>query len=147
MRSSVQCVAVCCTVLQCIAECCSVLQCIAVHCSALQCVAAYCCVLLRVAVVAMCCSVLQCVAVCCSVLKMCSFDRQSSESQRFGAVYRVRCGHYSAREGLCRMSAVCCWVHVIRGMCVRKRRAVTCVALSYWVNVFGSVRVCVWRGV
>ena len=36
---SVQCVAVCCSVLQCVAVCCSALQCVAVCCSVLQCVA------------------------------------------------------------------------------------------------------------
>ena len=53
---SLQCVAVCCSVLQCVAVCCSVLQCAVVCCSVLQCVA-------------VCCSVLPCVAVCCSVLQ------------------------------------------------------------------------------
>jgi len=36
---SMQCVAVCCSVLQCDAVCCSVLQCVAVCCSMMQCVA------------------------------------------------------------------------------------------------------------
>ena len=89
---SVQCVAVCCSMLQCVAVCCSVLQYVAVRCSPiyffeptfadtaplrlqgnasvccseLQCVAV-CCSVLQCGVV--CCSVEQCVAVCCSVLQ------------------------------------------------------------------------------
>ena len=76
---SLQCVAVCCSVLQCVAVRCSVLQCVAVCCSVWQCVASLfvkqtfsevscevCSVLQCVAVR---CSVLQCVAVCCSVLR------------------------------------------------------------------------------
>jgi len=43
--------------LQCVAVCCSMLQCVAVCCSVLQ-------------YVAVCCRVLQCVAVCCSVLQL-----------------------------------------------------------------------------
>ena len=59
---TLQCVAMCCSVLQCAAAvCCSVLQCVAVCCNVLQCAA-------------MCCSVLQqCVAVCC-----CSVQRTMS---------------------------------------------------------------------
>jgi len=49
---TLQCVAVCCSVLHCVAACCSVLQCVAVCCSVLHCVAA-------------CCGVLQFVAACC----------------------------------------------------------------------------------
>ena len=90
-RHSVQCVAVCCSVLRCAAVCCGVLQSIGLYdtqcvpkcvgswlltircrasrgimCSVLQCVAVCCSVLQCVAV---CCSVLQCAAVCCSVLQ------------------------------------------------------------------------------
>jgi len=63
---TMQCVAVCCSVLQCVAVCCS-----ALYCSVLQCVAVCCSVLQYVAVCcsALYCSVLQCVAVCCSMLQ------------------------------------------------------------------------------
>jgi len=62
---SLQCVAVCCSVLQCVAVCCSVKQCVAVCCSVLQCVSVW-DRHSRTPVLAVCCIVLQCVAVCCS---------------------------------------------------------------------------------
>ena len=71
--SVLQCVAVCCSVLQCVAVCCNggnaqdawSVQCVAVCCSMLQ-RAAICCSVLQC--VAICCSVLQCVAmVVCAV--------------------------------------------------------------------------------
>jgi len=84
---SLQCVAVCCSVLQCVAVCCmkasyrgwftlhtvaqkvycSVLQCVAVCCSVLQCVAVCCSVLQCVAVY---CIVVQCAAACCNIVWM-----------------------------------------------------------------------------
>jgi len=87
---SMQCVALCCTVLQCVAVCCSVsciheslvyhtLQHTATHCRCMHddsvCNTHIVCTMTRhhmqrlCRYVAVCCSVLQCVAVCCSVLQ------------------------------------------------------------------------------
>jgi len=69
IRVSLQCIAVCCSVLQCVAVYCSVLQCVAgiVHSYVFAVCIAVCCRVLQCD--AVCCSVLQCVAVCCCVLQ------------------------------------------------------------------------------
>ena len=43
LQHTVECSAVCCSVLQCVPVCCSVMQCVAVCCSVLQCVTVGCC--------------------------------------------------------------------------------------------------------
>jgi len=119
-KRSLECAAVCCSVLQCVALSCSVLQCVVVCCSVLQCVAV-CCSVVQCA--AVCCSVLQCVAVCCRILQcvavFCSNGLLDAIEKRS---FECMCFSMASKRLLLRLAgmcvAVCCSVLQCVAVCV-----------------------------